>query len=214
MGHFVPITAVGVAHHGADEPSSRWQGLGWGCSVVGRVEAARVGTGAVGADETAEVPGTSGGDGDVGLARGGGPVLREHSQLEPMAKEVHRLQEQKLPVAWMSRSRGRLHFWGRLQRPLPVLAEQELPSWRTGHRGSFLLVPFKRWPGPDQPAGARRFWGGAWRHRSGSGRAWRVPRSRCCPGAAWVKAWSSALAGPASFRSRLTRECKQISAGQ
>lgn len=54
MGHFVPITAVGVAHHGADEPSSRWQGLGWGCSVVGRVEAARVGTGAVGADETAE----------------------------------------------------------------------------------------------------------------------------------------------------------------
>ncbi len=38
-----------------------------------------------------------------------------------------------------------------------MLAEQDLPSWRTGHRESFLPVPFKRWPGPDQPAGARQF---------------------------------------------------------
>jgi 4-amino-4-deoxy-L-arabinose transferase-like glycosyltransferase len=105
------------------------------------------------------------------LCMGVGPALREHFQLEDLAKEVRRIQTLSQPVGWVGRYQGQLHFLGRLESPLAILGSPEVPGWAAAHSNGFLLVPFKHWPGPELCAEVRRF-------RVGQGGIVLVPAAR------------------------------------
>lgn len=96
------------------------------------------------------------------LCMGAGPTLREHFELEPLAREVQSLQQKNLPVAWVGRYQGELGFLGRLRQPLTTLRPDEVSDWARTHPDGLVLVPFKVKSGRVVPGHAGGFRVGEW----------------------------------------------------
>lgn len=91
----------------------------------------------------------------LSLVCGAAPALRQHYQLAALAGQVHALQLEGHPVAWVGRYQGQLNFLGRLRCPVEEVETREAGAWARAHPDGWLLSPVTRAKGRPWADGAQ-----------------------------------------------------------
>ena len=92
-------------------------------------------------------------------------ALAPHYRLTAFAQQIAAVQARGAPVAHVGNYHAQFQFLGRLQQPLSVLHDEQLPAWIAAHPDGYVVYPCKRWqPAPTgvygQPyrGGGLRLW--------------------------------------------------------
>ena len=71
------------------------------------------------------------------------PVLGPAFDLGAVSSTLRSLEAQGVPLANEGKYHGQFHFLGRLQRPLEVVREDQIPDWLAGHPSGRVVVYFR-----------------------------------------------------------------------